>query len=627
MLVADEMGGTDFHNAVGLSASSWAKKILDLDRPEADAAELLFYGDAAQVVFNGTPLEKPQPLTSSGWQRVKVPPSMLRSGANEVVLRGPGSLLVEPGSRPGRSLRSTDGGRTWSGSDLGGRGAGPGEYLVRLRLARHPRSGWAQAPVLDLWAERPGSIGLPGRLKRVLALTGIRQGQLPGTAVIPLIRTGSTPTPDQTWTDWLTLDRDYTLPDSAARHRWAQMRFELGTDKPLSSPALPRGFTLAYDFAADKASADALEIVTTPTPRPLLPSSVPFVYQAPSGRLQRLRERHQLDKVIAPGKTELQQLVLLRHWVRHQWHTAWEGTGAGWMPPWDALMILDSRDRPDCLTMCTHYAAVYTQCCLALGWHARHCILDHHCVSEVYVNQHRKWVMMDAGNSKERPDCTLHIERGGIPLSALEIHLAQRSGRTSDLTVCFVPASLTDRIKDLCRPAPPLKRVPPPRPDTISAADFPRYPVCGLENFRRYAFPPRNNYLDSLLPGELYQGWSHYFYDGYCWVGDTSDAPERSPEYSRHLNPDRPQDIDWPLNETRIHLARTEKSGELAVQLETVTPNLARLERQDGASWKPTPATFTWKLLPGKNALRVRSVNRFDRPGSAEQVDVVWTPR
>src|SRR5262249_48621303 len=147
---------------------------------------------------------------------------------------------------------------------------------------------------------------------------------------------------------------------------------------------------------------------------------------------------------------------------------------------------------PDCLTMCTHYGCVFTQCCQALGWNARHCILDHHCVSEVYVQQHDKWVMMDTGNSAQRADVGLHFELNGVALSARELHLAQKSGNTGGITVHFTPKSLADKIVHLCRPAP--KPVKETRPDVIPLADLPKYPVCGIENYRRYAFPPRNNF-------------------------------------------------------------------------------------------------------------------------------------
>src|SRR4051812_28385235 len=48
VLVVDEMGATDFNNAAPLSATTWARKTLDLDRRETDAAELFLYGEAAR---------------------------------------------------------------------------------------------------------------------------------------------------------------------------------------------------------------------------------------------------------------------------------------------------------------------------------------------------------------------------------------------------------------------------------------------------------------------------------------------------------------------------------------------------------------------------------------------------
>jgi hypothetical protein len=233
--------------------------------------------------------------------------------------------------------------------------------------------------------------------------------------------------------------------------------------------------------------------------------------------------------------------------------------------------------------------------------------------------------MMDAGNSKERPDCNLHFERNGVPLSARELMLVHRSGKTDDVTVCFTPARLMEAVAPLCRPAPKPKKEWPPRPETIPAAELSKYPVCGLVNYRRYAFPPRNDYLASLLPGELYQGWSEYFHDGYVWVGDSADAPKQSPEYTLQLDPSRAQDVDWSLNWSRIHLARTAKTGELAVTVETGMPNLARVElKQEDGDWKPAAAV--WTLRPGKNVLSARGVNAFGKPGIETRVEVEWRP-
>jgi hypothetical protein len=618
LLLADEIGATDFRQTDDLKEGAQARKLFVLDKLPATPAELLFYGSARDVSVNGKPLSTPQPLVGTAWSQVLIGPGLLKEGENEIIVRN-GQLLLEPG-RAGHSFKSTDGGKTWANNRLGASNSQQGEYLIRLRLARQPARGWAMSQVFDLWAGRPGEIATPARLLAIHSLPG-------GMRVVPWVRTGPTPWPDKLWTGWTDLSRDYRPTPAADRHRWAQLKLELVRTNPPDISRVPSSFQLSFDVLPDPLPADGFRLLSADKSPGVLRGSTPFIYQTPSPRLNLLRERYHLDQVIAPGKTEMEQLMLLRFWVRNQWHTAWGSHPANWMPPWDALVILESKDQPDCLTMCTHYATVFTQCCLALGWDARQCILDHHCTAEVYVRQHDRWVMMDAGNSAERADVGLHFERGGVPLSARELHLAYRDRNTAGITVHFTPAKLAEKIAPLCRPAPPAKKARPPRPDVIPLSELHNYPVCQLDNYRRYAIPPRNNFLTSLVPGELEQGWSHYFYDGYYWVGDSPDDPHLSPEYSRHLDPARPQDIDWKLGWTRIHLARTAKPGALQVDLETLTPNLARLERV-GRTGKaqPVPPRFVWPLHRGRNELTVHSVNAWGKLGRPAQIVVSWEP-
>jgi hypothetical protein len=638
VLLADETGATDYRQTETLSERGQAKKVFLLDDIDVSYADLFFFGTAKRVRINRHPL-KCEPLVSTGWTRARVASACLKKGENEVVFSGAGSLLIEPG-RSGRSFRSVDGGATWSNRELGDKGSLQGEYLVRLRLPRYAPRGWWMSEVFQITSGGNDSIPAPWENVQLVADADLNKNQPKGTRVTAWLRTGDTPIPDdQHWTRWRKLERDEKPNPTAARHRWAQMRYDLETSRAQATPRLVSGKfeckvalmhkpdrkrgSIAVYLAGD--DDDEEEHIVIP--------SVPFVYQAPSPRLKLLRERYQLDKVIAPGKTEMEQLMLLRHWVRNQCHRGWASHPALWVPPWDALLILESRDRPDTLVMCTHYACVFTQCCLALGWNARHCILDHHCVSEVWVDQHRKWVMMDTGNSTERADVGLHFERDGVPLSARELHLIHRDGKTEGVRVCFTPARLAEKIGALCRLAQPPKVKPPVRPDSIPLAELKKYPVCQLDNYRRYAFPPRNNFLDTLYPGELEQGYSEYFYDGYCWVGDSPDDPRISPEYSRHLLPDRADDIDWELNAVRIYLRQTEKPGEVQVDVAAQMPNLARLEKtmsrgeKDGKTeWQPTEARFLWKLKPGRNALAVRGVNHWERVGQTSRVEVSWTP-
>src|SRR5205823_1831172 len=88
-------------------------------------------------------------LESTGWSGVEIPVGLLRAGANEVVFKDGGQLLVEPG-RPGRSFKSCDGGQTWSDRQLGRDSDLAGEYLLRLRLGRYASRGWVRTQVVDL---------------------------------------------------------------------------------------------------------------------------------------------------------------------------------------------------------------------------------------------------------------------------------------------------------------------------------------------------------------------------------------------------------------------------------------------------------------------------------------------
>lgn len=631
VLLAYETGTTDYRQTETLSERVQAKKIFHLDSADVTSAELFFFGEAKKIAVNGHALENSKPLISTGWTRAKIPPNCLKAGSNEVILFGGGSLLIES-NRGGHSYKSRDSGRTWSADELGKNNNLRGEYLVRLRLGRYAPRGWAMSPVLDRFSGDESDVPTPWKIDGFGAYEGSNANQPKGTHLTAWLRTGSTPVPDEAhWIDWHKLVRPWEQVGKSAGNRWAQLKYELVTTRPQATPRL-RAFHFMYDGPSpddSKRRGGSLKILNAEASDEArnAAGSVPFVYQPPSPRLQRLREKYHLDQVIAPGKTEMEQLMLLRYWVRNQCHRGWASHPALWIPPWDALLILESRDRPDCLVMCTHYACVFTQCCLALGWNARHCILDHHCVSEVWVDSHRKWVMIDTGNSAERADVGLHFERNGVPLSARELHLIHRNGDTKGVQVRFTPKHLMQAIASLCRPAPTPKGKTIARPDVISLAELRKYPVCQLENYRRYAFPPRNNFLETLVPGELEHGFSHYFYDGYYWVGDSPDDPHLSPEYSRHLSPDRPQDIDWPLNGVRIYLSRTKKADELQVDLAAQVPNLARLEKQTSAAWQATEARFVWKLQPGTNVLRVRGVNHWGRKGSPSAVRVEWKPK
>jgi hypothetical protein len=108
-------------------------------------------------------------------------------------------------------------------------------------------------------------------------------------------------------------------------------------------------------------------------------------------------------------------------------------------------------------------------------------------------------------------------------------------------------------------------------------------------------------------------------YDGWLWY--SGGKVRRLPWFS--LCTERPEDLYWTLNETEIHMQRGEQPDTLAVQLDTVTPNLdTYLIRRDGGEWGEASAIFTWELHAGENVLEAKTRNRFGVEGIASKVVV-----
>ncbi len=581
VLLQDELGATHYNNRESLSENVRAKKLFVIDDPRCDEARLFVYGGASTVLCNGTALPKGEPLPSTGWSVWRVPPDLLREGTNEFVFGGPGSLVIENSLYPDRSARSSDGGKSWDFDHLGANGIENGEYLVRLRLAQYPKQGTITSEVVDLAGEGPGiRPRITARTGSVLAVTRTTEA---GAMVLEL-RTGPTPSPGASWSGW-------SAQAPAEWKRFVQWRATLKSQDATRSPELKQVTLHAVVDAHEAAAAQqrpAIKILDL-TPPDWQRRSQPFAYQPPGGRAGLLRNQYRLDEVVASGKTELEKFVLLREWARFSAPKGWDMGSASWVPPWDALILLETNKKPIALCMCTHYSTIFTQCAIALGHTARQVILDHHCVAEVWSNQFGKWILMDTGNSAD-PTTNCHFEKDGVPLNALEIRRLWRAGREKEIEVVYTPPrgrTNCEQLKDKQQ--------------------------CNLANFRRFAIPFRNDHLVSPFPGELEQGQAEYYADFYLWWEDQA-APTESPEYG-HTSC-QPADFYWTLNETAICLQQTDAPDTLEVALDTVTPNFANyLVSVDGGEWQDRPGSFAWKLHAGENTLRAKSVNDFGVEG------------
>ena len=118
--------------------------------------------------------------------------------------------------------------------------------------------------------------------------------------------------------------------------------------------------------------------------------------------------------------------------------------------------------------------------------------------------------MFDIGFNNESIR-TFHMERKGIPLSAVEILKIVNEGKQAELDL-VTPRLWKARWEG----------------DKAGEAKI----MDPIQWKARVGIPTRNNFLQTWLPGELQHGFMQYSYDGYLWWKKTA-IPEYE-EYSNH---------------------------------------------------------------------------------------------
>jgi len=611
-LIADELGVTTGNMDEVILGSTWVKKEFLLDVIQADSAVLLIHWNEYDleeynkknaflwVDVNGHPIRLKvdvERMLTGGWIRCDVPVRYLRTGLNSVILRNetefPFIISVEASRHPNRSAKSLDAGKTWDYDKLGRGDFIDGEYLIRLRLGRYP----AEAEILSDYIELASLIS-DQQIKPRVALKQIEVTAdavtPPGTSVWLSLRGGPTPSySPATWSPWQPPKN--IRPDSLEKWRFVQWRAELRTENRWSTPAI-KSLTLSADLEIVKAAPEGT-VVTRNDNQTIIRGYYPYAFQAAGDkRLGILRERYRLNEVVGGCSSEFQQFRALAYWVKGMWRDGWGKHTDDLHTPWDALISLELTPQYKASGMCTIYGTTFVQTALAVGLQARQMILDHHFISEVWSNDLKKWVVFDIGNTSNSLRAAFQ-EKDGVPLNSLEIHNLAKAGKEAEIWI--VPVGIHDRIRG--------------DKDLQEGVNGPRLWKP------RFGMPLRNNFLTTLLPGELEHGFIQYHYDGYLWWKDTTIPAYE--EYTLHSSHAR--DFYWTLNQAQVFLEPGDEPGTLNVRLETVTPNFKEFEvRLDGGDWKPSGEAMVWKLHPGRNTIEARPVTAFERRGITSAVEI-----
>ncbi len=314
-------------------------------------------------------------------------------------------------------------------------------------------------------------------------------------------------------------------------------------------------------------------------------------------KLKELRERGRLDEVIAPGKDEFERQVLLMDWT----HRQFKKFGRPSTNCVGALAILQAIDEGHTF-YCAHYANVLVSAAASLGWVDRSLALrrhqganknggsTEHSVTEIWSNQHRKWVMLD-------PTSNMYLEKDGVPLNAWE--LRQEWFYRGGTNLVFVVGQERKKYRKSNLPI-FLGRfagfgdltVDPDEPDKYGFIGY--IPNTDLMN-------SGHDYAKMFIVKDA-------LCDGTKWHVRTLPANPAVDPY-------------FPIGQAALSL-RTE-DGKLRVALKTLTPNFKRYEVQiDRGEWKSSGEQFNWPVHPGSNRLKARTVNWFGVVGPVSTAEV-----
>ena len=322
---------------------------------------------------------------------------------------------------------------------------------------------------------------------------------------------------------------------------------------------------------------------------PIIRSDYPFFYEKYSNSdLQRLRKQYSLEEIIAPGKNDFEQILLLNEWLV-------EHVPFGSPPPMrpQALQILYHGLNGQTF-YCTYVSFTLMQMYCSLGFTARKMTSVGHGTMDVWSNYWRKWMQVDPSRNSY-----FRLAGTAVPLNSNEIRREYYRNGGVDMEMVFGTEQRAERVT------------------------FERRDKDGAYRYRQdgyawVAYKSRNNFFevpfaywnyDYLIAEDEYNENRTWQANGKTDVRETLGTRTR-----------RVGDIFWTLNQAHIHLYDQGSSG-LEVQLETHTPNFESFEISvDNGEWQSSDPILSWELHKGQNFLKARSRNKFGVAGPEHKI-------
>lgn len=363
-----------------------------------------------------------------------------------------------------------------------------------------------------------------------------------------------------------------------------------------------------YKKAIEDAKVSCKQLVIdTPT---LRRSHYDWSFQETDNKeLIQYREKFQLERLIENSENEWHSIRLIRNWVYMQ-NSRGGGDGPAGVSMADTESLVLACNSGASF-FCTYFARMMVASCLSLGFVARLVSIGvdferwgknrGHGVCEVWVNEFKKWVLIDA-------HFDTHFEIKGIPLSAYEIHRAAVEGREKEVDFSKGPQGFLVDSFEVGRDWPSGGSIL----DTYFWHNYhlknTPFHVSGSWDFTKYL----------LLVDE-----SH---DGKVW--EQGKNKKHVAYKNKFIIESNLNEVYFDVNsvylEPNVKPKLESDRGIVVFDVGTFTPNLKCLEIQlDKSNWQPQTVwtRVQWALHKGDNSFAIRTVNKLGRRGPVTRLE------
>jgi hypothetical protein len=248
---------------------------------------------------------------------------------------------------------------------------------------------------------------------------------------------------------------------------------------------------------------------------------------------------------------------------------------------------------------CSHFAAVYMQCSVSLGWTARYFFLrnikeEEHAVNEIWSNELQKWIFIDV-------TWNIHIEKDGVPLSILEIRNEWIKNEGRDVEYVYGIGKNEARYT--------YRDFPVERSDNNAWIWWPLDEIFITYSYEVALIGRNDFFTDDVGEGEKF--WQTIYI-----IKDHLNHADKGWGFRRRTDIDDMRALYHDVNRVDIHYTVAEKRT-LRIRLDAFgaynyTPNFKDfLVRENGKGWRVVDGEFDWKLKKRNNRLEARVRNRF----------------